>query len=291
MSGEGTDAHGASPGQGPEQEQEQGSLPPAGVTAATDPWLALRRFTPARVALGRAGSGMPTAEVLRFSLAHALARDAVHWPLDCASLQQALQEQGLQSLVVDSAAGNRTNYLVRPDLGRQLTPDAGRQLAAAAAAASAPCDLAIVLADGLSALAVQRHALPLLRVLLPLLPTHWSLAPVVIAREARVALGDAIGAALQARMVAVLIGERPGLSSPDSLGVYLTSGPRVGRLDSERNCVSNVRPQGLGYEAAARRIAWLLARGRELGHTGIGLKDESALRSLAQQEQEGPALR
>ncbi|WP_151448444.1 ethanolamine ammonia-lyase subunit EutC [Lacisediminimonas profundi] len=237
-----------------------------------DPWQAIRRFTPARIALGRAGNALPTREVLRFSLAHALARDAVHWQLDLDQLQEELQHDGFQSVLVHSAVQDRTTYLLRPDQGRRL----GAGGVAALTAADGPgCDLALVLADGLSAIAVQKHAVPLLRALRPLLPPDWSLAPVVIAQQARVALGDEIGQCLRAKMVVMLIGERPGLSSPDSLGAYLTSEPRVGRMDSERNCVSNIRPQGLNIEAAARRIAWLLLQGRKLGLTGVALKDES----------------
>lgn len=243
-----------------------------------DPWDTLRRFTPARIALGRSGASLPTDEVLRFALAHAQARDAVHLVLDVPALRDALSHHGA-TLVVRSRATDRATYLLRPDLGRQLDDDGAASLAAASNPAARP-DLAFVVADGLSALAVQRHAPPLLDALLPLLEPDWSVAPIVIALQARVALGDEIGERLGARLVAVLIGERPGLSSPDSLGVYLTWSPKRGRSDAERNCVSNIRPEGLGYDAAARRIAWLLGEAARLGLTGVGLKDGSDVRKL-----------
>lgn len=237
-----------------------------------DPWQKLRRFTNARIALGRAGNSLPTREVLQFALAHAMARDAVHWEIDWEALRTPMQQERFTVLDAHSCASDRQSYLLRPDLGRRLDDTSRSRLAAAANEGS---DLVIVLADGLSALAVQKHALPLLRALHPLLPPAWRLGPVVLASQARVALGDEIGQCLKAKMVAVLIGERPGLSSPDSLGAYLTLRPQVGKMDSERNCVSNIRPEGLTCGDAARRIAWLLMQAMRLGQTGIGLKDES----------------
>lgn len=227
---------------------------------------ALRRFTPARIGLGRAGSGVPTRELLAFGLAHARARDAVHAALNVEDL--ALQLKGFQTAVVRSQAPDRHTYLLRPDLGRRL---AGGTILDRVKPA-----IALVLADGLSALAVQTHAVPVLRRLAEISPERWRGAPAVIALQGRVALGDEIGERLGAQLVCVLIGERPGLSSPDSLGCYLTLAPRVGRTDAERNCVSNIRPQGLAYEAAARRIDWLAAAALARGLTGVGLKDESA---------------
>jgi ethanolamine ammonia-lyase small subunit len=244
-----------------------------------DPWVDLRRHTAARIALGRAGASLPTAEWLRFGVAHAMARDAVHLPFDSATLAAAWAEQGGSTLTVESAAPDRATYLRRPDLGRQLAPRSAAVLAAwgaPGASGAVTCDVAVLVADGLSARAVHAHAVPLLQALQPLLQAQGqALGAVVLAHQARVALGDEAGALLHARAVLVLIGERPGLSSPDSLGAYLTWAPRRGRSDAERNCVSNIRPEGLPVAAAARKIAWLLGAARRLGATGVALKDES----------------
>ena len=232
----------------------------------------LRGATRARVALGRAGDGLPTARLLEFRAAHAAARDAVHTPLDGAGLRVSLREAGVPAAAVDglvevhSAAPDRATYLQRPDLGRRLAD--GTELPAG------ECDVAIVLADGLSPRAVHDHAPGLLAAVLDRLE-GWAVGPLVLASQARVALGDPIGAALGARLVVVAIGERPGLSSADSLGLYLTFDPRPGRADSERNCISNVRPpHGLGYAEAAGTLVALLAAARELGASGVALKDE-----------------
>jgi ethanolamine ammonia-lyase small subunit len=230
-------------------------------------WRDLRRFTPARVALGRAGNGVPTAAHLAFQAAHAAARDAVHAPLDTAALTAELTAAGFGSQTVHSAAPDRRTYLLRPDLGRKLAPDQ--------TLTPLPGCLALVICDGLSALAVQRHAAGLLQHLRPLL-TGWTLAPIAVAEQGRVALADEIGAVLQADAVAVLIGERPGLSAADSLGVYLTWQPRPGRTDAERNCISNIRPGGLALEDAAKKLAWLIREMRTLKLTGIGLKDQES---------------
>ena len=238
-----------------------------------DPWAVLRAATRARVALGRAGDALPTARELEFRAAHAAARDAVHQALDPAVVRAALDSAlgstalpDAELLEVHSAAPDRATYLQRPDLGRQLAP--GTDLPAGDA------DLAVVIADGLSPRAVHEHAAGLVAALLARLP-GWTVAPLVLAHQARVALGDVVGGALGARAVVVLIGERPGLSSADSLGVYLTWDPRPGRADSERNCVSNVRPpHGLSYAQAADTVAALLGAARELGASGVVLKDE-----------------
>jgi ethanolamine ammonia-lyase small subunit len=235
-------------------------------------WRRLAGLTPARIGLGRAGSGLPTREVLRFGLDHAQARDAVHTPLDEEILARGIGDLGLATRTVSSQAHDRATYLRRPDLGRRLAPEDRAALEAEAVQA----DLALVVADGLSARAVHENAVPFLAAF----RRHaekagWRLAPVVIARQARVALGDEIGSALAARAVAVLIGERPGLSSPDSLGIYLTFGPRLGRSDAERNCISNVRSAGLTHDLAAFKLDWLLTRAFNLGLTGVALKDES----------------
>jgi len=232
-------------------------------------WADLRRFTPARVALGRAGNGLPTSAHLEFQAAHAAARDAVHADLDTAALQAQLAEAGLASIAVHSAAPDRRTYLLRPDLGRRLC-DTDRLMLAGL---PRPGSMLFLVCDGLSATAVQRHAVPLLRGVLPRLEAV-STAPIVVARQGRVALGDDIGEVLGAEAVAVLIGERPGLSAADSLGVYLTWQPRRGRTDAERNCISNIRSEGLSPEAAADKLLWLIGAMRRLRLTGVGLKDE-----------------
>lgn len=244
-----------------------------------DPWTQLRAYTAARIALGRSGASLPTAEVLRFGAAHAQARDAVHLPFDVAAVRDALAARGFESIEVESAAADRTTYLQRPDLGRQLSEHSRELLSARAVT---PCDVLCVIGDGLSSRAVHRQAVPLLLELRPRLESSsLRLGPIVLARQARVALGDEIGELLGARTVSILIGERPGLSSPDSLGAYLTWAPRAGRVDSERNCVSNIRPEGLAYGEAAHKIAWLAAAARQRGATGVSLKDESDTRPLS----------
>ncbi len=240
-----------------------------------DPWTELRRLTPARIALGRAGPALPTREVLAFALDHAKARDAVHLPFDADAVAAQLAQLGLVSQSVASAAPDRATYLRRPDLGRRLAAGERDRLEAAPSRGG---DVAIVVADGLSSAAVHAHAAPLIAALAPRLDdAGLRRTDVVLAHQGRVALGDAIGEALGARLVVVLIGERPGLSSPDSLGAYVTLAPKVGRTDAERNCVSNIRPAGLGYEEAAFRIAWLVRAALQLGATGVALKDDSGL--------------
>lgn len=241
----------------------------------TNPWSVLRRHTPARIGLGRSGISQPTAPQLDFQLAHAQARDAVHRPLDHAAVDAAVRTLGLPTLALHSAAADRHVYLQRPDLGRRLDEASTAQLSALADG-DARMDLAVVVADGLSALAIERHAAPFIAELKRVLARDWRWAPVAIVRQARVAIGDPIGAALGARLVVVLIGERPGLSSPDSMGIYVTWAPRAGRVDAERNCISNVRPEGLSLPVAAGRLAWLLGEARSRQLTGVELKDDSA---------------
>lgn len=237
-------------------------------------WEALRRTTPARIGLGRAGAGLGTHAVLEATTAHALARDAVHRPLDVDPLLAGLAGLGLGDPgVIDSAAPDRATYLTRPDLGRSPSPGA---LTLLDGPSSTGPDLAIVVADGLSAAAVERHAVPLLDALLPLLDDGFAVAPPVVARQARVALGDHVGRAVGAGMVLVLIGERPGLSASDSLGAYLTWDPRPGILDSARNCVSNIRPpHGLDHGTASRTLASLVVGARHLRATGVGLRPDT----------------
>lgn len=238
-----------------------------------DTWTDLRAHTAARIALGRAGAGLPTKELLSFGLAHAQARDAVHIQLDVAALAGRVQALGCATLTVRSAATDRATYLLRPDLGRRLHAEDAQGLAAQARPEG--CDLLLVVGDGLSSLALERQAVPLIEAIRALAPSDWTLGPVAIATQARVALGDEVGALLKARMVAVLIGERPGLSSPDSLGIYLTWAPRPGRNDAQRNCISNVRPEGLPLAAAAARLWWLCREARKLQLSGVDLKDRS----------------
>lgn len=226
----------------------------------------LRSFTPARVALGRTGHSVPTSELLRFQLDHARARDAVHLALDPASLE-------FEHVLLRSAAKDRAEYLRRPDLGRKLSAESR------VACRRGDYDAAIVVADGLSAPAVHHHAAALLAEALPRLDAEgWRLAPVGVVLQGRVAIGDEIGEALGAKMVVMMIGERPGLSSPDSLGIYLTWDPRPGRTDAERNCISNVRTEGVAYAIAARKLLYLMRAARELKLSGIALKEDAQTR-------------
>lgn len=241
-------------------------------TVTPDPWGELRQHTPARIALGRSGASMPTAELLRFGFAHAMARDAVHLPLDAEALAAGLREDGWPVVRAHSGAPDRATYLLRPDLGRRLDEASARTLAGQQADG---CDLLLVIGDGLSSLAVSRHARPLIAAIRAQADPAWRFGPIVVAEQARVALGDPIGAAFGAKLVAVLIGERPGLSSPDSLGIYLTWAPRAGRSDAQRNCISNVRPEGLGYAEAAHKLVWLAGEALRRQLTGVGLKDQS----------------
>ena len=248
------------------------------MTTRRDPWQALRRFTTARIALGHTGVSQPTDVQLDFQLAHARSRDAVHQGLDSTSLARkvaAAWPGAGAPLLLHSAAQSRNVYLQRPDLGRRL--DAPSRLLLQAARGGGAFDLAIVIADGLSALAVAQNAAPLLQALDTLLaPNAWTCAPLAIVEQGRVAVGDEVGELLGVKIVVVLIGERPGLSSPDSMGLYITWAPRVGLTDERRNCISNVRPAGLGYEEAAHKLHYLLSEARKRELTGIGLKDETS---------------
>ena len=230
----------------------------------------LREYTQARIGLGSAGQSLSTVEALRLARDHALARDAVHAPFAVDALETGARSLGHPAVIVRSRAHDRSTYLRRPDLGRQLHPE---DLGSLSRLAKRP--VAVVVADGLAPQAPGRHALPVLRELAARRPDLWSGIPVVFAHQGRVALGDEIGGALQVRLVLVLLGERPGLSSPDSLGAYLTHGPKVGRTDAERNCVSNIRPEGLGYAAAAHAIDRLAKASLALGLSGVALKDDS----------------
>jgi len=249
----------------------------------------LRRFTPARVSLGQAGPAIPTREQLRFQLDHALARDAVHARLDVAAMIRELRRRGVDCIALRSAvqAGNdRSAYLRRPDLGRRLDARSAEELRVRAAKSASEPDVVVVIpevvfviVDGLSALAVERHALALLDEMRAGMRAE-NAAPACVVSDGRVAIGDEIGFLLQAKLAVVLIGERPGLSSPDSLGVYITWEPKPGRTDAERNCVSNIRAEGLGYKDAARRVLYYMNEARQLGTTGVMLKERSGVAEL-----------
>jgi ethanolamine ammonia-lyase small subunit len=251
------------------------TLPKISLVVA-DPWVKLRQLSAARIALGRAGGSLPTAPQLEFQLAHARARDAVQLDFAAEGVQRQLQERGRSVQRVHSAADSRSVYLRRPDLGRRLDDLSRAALAKFAAGDGSGFDAAFVVADGLSPLAIHRHAVAVLQLVWQALAqAGWRLAPVMVAEQSRVALGDEIGALLGAEQVAIFIGERPGLSAADSLGIYLTYAPRPGRSDAERNCISNIRPAGLCYEEAAQALVQLMIRARRLRLTGVGLKDGS----------------
>ncbi len=250
----------------------------------TNPWVSLRRFTAARIALGRAGISLPTQAQLAFQLAHAQARDAVHLELDVDKLATALSaavgRQNKPCLKLNSAAADRATYLQRPDLGRRLDAASIEMLNGLPRTARHEQDsrpeLALIVVDGLSALAIMQHAAPFLSLLHQRLATEdWSIAPVCIVRQGRVAVGDEAAYLLGAKMAVVLIGERPGLSSPDSMGLYLTWMPRPGMNDAGRNCISNVRPAGLSYKDAAAKLHYLLSESRRRQLSGVALKDDA----------------
>ena len=239
-----------------------------------DKLASLRAATPARIFLPCAGLALATHANLRFQLDHAEARDAVHECLDVKTLIEALRSRGLEILHLASAARDRRTYLLRPDLGRELDEASRERLVPLAG----DYNIVFVVADGLSARAVSSHAIALLDEAMPVFRQgSWKLAPVVVVEQGRVAIGDEIGEILGAKLVAVLIGERPGLSSSDSLGVYLTFAPRVGRNDAERNCLSNIRSRGMSYSEAARRLFYLCGEARRRKLTGVELKDETPL--------------
>ena len=241
-----------------------------------NPWRMLRRFTGARIALGRAGVSLPTAPQLEFQLAHAQARDAVHLPLDIETVEQELTAHGYRPIRLHSAARDRTLYLQRPDLGRKLDARSLSHLEDLFADRSPGFDVVFVIADGLSALAINHHAVAFLDTITPKLQQEgWSIAPVALVEQGRVAIGDEIAATLRAAMVAVLIGERPGLSTPDSLGIYFTYHPRLGCTDADRNCISNIRKEGLSYTLAAHKLFYLMREARRRKLSGVGLKDEA----------------
>jgi ethanolamine ammonia-lyase small subunit len=238
-----------------------------------DSWADLRRLTAARIGLARSGASLATPPLLELRLAHARARDAVHARLDEARLCADLAALGAPVLVVASAVRDRAQYLMRPDLGRQLAPEADATLVPHADSGH---DVAFVITDGLSARAVERHAGPLLARLLPQLKSEaWQIAPLTVVRQGRVAIGDAVAQRLRARMVVNLIGERPGLTASDSMGAYLTWQPRPQTKDAERNCISNIRPEGIAPAEAAAKVFHLMRAMRTRQLSGVALKDET----------------
>ena len=254
-----------------EQTAEASEANASPVTA--DPWAELRRFTDARIALGRCGASLPLAAVLELRLAHAQARDAVHLPLAVDQLEPQMQELGLQTLGLHSGARDRAEYLTRPDLGRMLDADSRAMLKKSRPAGG--CDLALVIGDGLSSLAIHENAVAFIREFIGLCAAHTQFAfgPICLVENCRVATGDEIGELLGARLVVMLIGERPGLSSPNSMGVYLTYAPKIGTSDEARNCISNVRAGGLPVGQGVRKLAYLVEEALRLQTTGVNLKD------------------
>jgi ethanolamine ammonia-lyase small subunit len=243
-----------------------------GEILVTDPWAGLKKFTAARIALGRTGTAEPLHAMLQFRLAHAHARDAVYATLEQQALLDALQHLQQPCFVLHSEAANRHEYLQYPHRGRQLNASSVEQLKAFN---STGYDICIAMADGLSATAINTHAIPVLKKVLPLIDkAGLSLAPVCLAEQGRVAIGDEIGWLLKAKLVVILIGERPGLSSPDSLGAYLTFRPQPGLTDESRNCISNIRPEGLHYDLAAQKLFFLIRESLRLQISGVGLKDD-----------------
>lgn len=236
-----------------------------------NPWSALKVHTDARVALGRTGTAPPLKSVLDFKLAHAKARDAVHTAFELGRIQDEVQHLGLETLELYSSASTRAEFLTRPDLGRQLSAESRKLLKSRN---PKPCDLVLVIGEGLSARAIHENVLPFLRQFHPQLATNkLQLAPLCLVHNARVAIADEIGEILNAKTSIILIGERPGLSSPNSMGLYLTRDPKTGNTDETRNCISNIRPGGLDYEHAARKACYLLQESLRLGYSGVQLKD------------------
>jgi ethanolamine ammonia-lyase small subunit len=241
----------------------------------TDTWVALRRFTQARIALGRAGHAVPTRELLDFQLAHAQARDAVHFPWDIDAFAGQLRDIGEEVLILDTPVGSRSEYLRRPDLGRILTEESRTRLKNCTAGEA---DVALIVTNGLSSTAVEQHGMPLLQAIVNGYRTQQiRLAPISMVANGRVALSDDIGGIFAARVAVIVVGERPGLSAADSLGIYLTFAPKAGNTDAQRNCISNIRPpEGLGYEAAAAKLIYLTGEAMRRGISGVALKDAAA---------------
>ncbi|WP_372597912.1 ethanolamine ammonia-lyase subunit EutC [Amphritea sp.] len=248
-----------------------------------NPWGQLRRYTDARIAQGRAGVSLPTKALLAFQMDHASARDAVHIPLESEALTEQLRSAGYESIILHSRAADRTEYLQRPDLGRRLDLRSVERLEEYRQQHPQSVNVAVVIADGLSSMAVQRHAAAMTQALLTRLESRgFKRAPVTIVNQGRVAVGDEVGELLGVELLILLVGERPGLSSPDSLGIYFTFQPQVGLTDARRNCISNVRPAGMSIAAAADKLIWLIDESQRLQCSGVGLKDQSVSATLQQ---------
>jgi ethanolamine ammonia-lyase small subunit len=240
-----------------------------------DPLSILKEFTAARIGLGRTGSSIPLKQSLEFKLAHAHARDAVYSELDIDKLAGDLEQFDLPVLQLHSKAAYREQYLQRPDLGRKLDEES---INLVNDRADNNTDIAIVIADGLSATAVNSNAIGLLKILIPLLySTGLKLSPISLVKQGRVAIADDIGDCLNARLSIILIGERPGLSSADSVGVYLTFNPKPGLTDESRNCISNIRPHGLAFKPAAKKVFYLVQEAFKRKISGVALKDNAGL--------------
>ena len=239
----------------------------------TDPWIALRRFTQARIALGRAGHAAPTQALLDFQLAHAQARDAVQLPWNINAFAGQLRDIGEETLILQTPVSSRSEYLRRPDFGRVLTEESRIRLCNFKARG---VDVALIVSNGLSSTAVERRGIALLQTILEgLRVRQFHIAPICLVANGRVALLDDIGSVLDARVAVIVIGERPGLSAADSLGVYLSYAPKKGNTDAERNCISNIHPpEGLSYESATRKLLYLIEESVRRGFSGVALKDE-----------------
>lgn len=248
-----------------------------------DPWFGLRRFTQARIAQGRVGCSLPTAALLDFQLAHAAARDAVHQEWDVATFAKGAETLGLEPIVLSTPVASRAQFRQRPDLGRCLTPASREQLIVRSQPA---CDVALIVSNGLSSAALETHGLSLLAdIAMAYQASNLQLGPVCLVANGRVALADEIGGLLNARLAVIIVGERPGLSAADSLGIYLTYAPQAGNTDAERNCISNIRPPaGLSYRAAAAKLAYLSEQALLRGLSGVALKDDMPERSLSGSE-------
>ncbi|MFA5984306.1 MAG: ethanolamine ammonia-lyase subunit EutC [Methylococcaceae bacterium] len=266
------------------------TLKPQDPTIHADPWLSLKQYTPARIALGHTGASLPTAASLNFQLAHALARDAVNIALDFTALSQLLSPLNLPLLTLQSRADNQRMYLQRPDLGRLLNAASLQQISASLTPQNP--DAVIVVADGLSSKAIEHHAGAFLKLLVPeLLARNYQISPLCLVKHARVAVGDAIAEAYTARLCIVLIGERPGLSSPDSMGIYFTYQAKSGlTTDADRNCISNIHNNGLDYPNALKKLLFLLAEAEKLQLSGVHLKDGTSQMAVSQQAQENVFL-
>ncbi len=249
-------------------------------TSSPDSWEDLKKFTDARIALGHAGAALPTKARLEFQLAHAMARDAVHAKLDFSLLKERLKFTGLSVLHLQTEARDRHLYLKRPDLGRRLSVESAEILKKESSSLKKDVDLCVIAGDGLSSFAVERNVPGFLKEFLSSAPKEIRFAPIVLAEGARVALSDEIGEGFGAKIAVILIGERPGLSSPDSLGLYFTYGPRVGKNDADRNCISNIRPEGLDWKSASQKAWYLILKSLRLQLSGVNLKDDMSLESI-----------